>query len=198
MATDREADRRRRRPLRAVAALGLDDEQHRELRSVGLQHQQPGGHQPGERADRQRPALQRHRPPRRRLPVVREQPRGLQRPGGERRCSTVRRAGLRRRTRTCSSRASACRTRSTEDDRPLERGRVPQPRHAERLAAARRQSAVPAAGQRQQRHHRQPRRRRRRGRPAVRDDRDRQGVQGPDRVHLLGGHPARTALELHR
>ena len=33
----------------------------------------------------------------------------------------------------------------------LERRRVPQPRHAERLAAARRQSAVPAPGERQQR-----------------------------------------------
>ena len=38
----------------------------------------------------------------------------------------------------------------------VERRRVPQPRHAERLAAARRQSAVPAAGQRQQRLGRQP------------------------------------------
>ena len=79
----------------ALAALVLDDEQHRELRPVGVQHQQPGGHQSGERADRQRSALQRHRPPGHRVPVVGEQSRRLQRPGGE---GAVRRraAGLRR------------------------------------------------------------------------------------------------------
>ena len=59
--------------------------------------------------------------------------------------------------------------------------------------AARRQPAVPAAGQRQQRQRGQPRRRRRRSGPAVRHDRDRQGVQAPDRVHVLGRCPARTA-----
>ncbi len=77
-------------------------------------------------------------------------------------------------------------------------GHLPQPRHAERLAAARRQPAVPAAGQREQRLGGQPGRAQRRGRAAVRHDRDRSGLQAPDRVHVVGGRAARGAVRLHR
>ena len=47
------------------------------------------------------------------FPSSREQPRRLQRPGGDGAVQSARRAASPRRTRTCSNRASACRMRST-------------------------------------------------------------------------------------
>ena len=54
-------------PLRLLAALVLDDQQHRQLRSALLRRGASGGHQPGDRPAGQRSALQRRRAAGRRL-----------------------------------------------------------------------------------------------------------------------------------
>ena len=99
-----------------------------------------------------RPALQRHRPAGRRVPDLGERPRRLQRPGGER---AVRRRAARLRADRTTTRFEPRLGRGLrgqrQDDRQGQRRRLPQPRHAERLDAARRQPAVPAAGRGQQR-----------------------------------------------
>ncbi len=65
---DEPADHRRRSPLGAVAAVVLDDQQHRELRSELLRSGPGGDHQPGDRpAGRSDGPLQRHRPAGRRI-----------------------------------------------------------------------------------------------------------------------------------
>ena len=76
---------------------------------------------------------------------------GLYQPGGPR-ALQWRTARIRRdaQERVRTSRGRLVRV-ERQDDHSVERGRVPQPRDAERLAAARRQSAIPAAGRRQQR-----------------------------------------------
>ena len=139
--------------------------------------------------------------PGRRLRGRGQRPRRRRRTRRCRRCSAASRAASRRRTATSSSRASASATRSNEQDgAPRQRRHLPQPRHAERLDAARRQPAVPAAGD---------------GRPtaasttraapaATRGDLPfgingaGPGVQAPDVVHVVGRRAARDAVRLHR
>ena len=107
-----EPDHRRRAPLRDLAAVVFDDQQHRQLRSAVLRSGDGGDHQPGDRPHHRRQPLQRHRPGGRRLQGRRERPRGRLRIPRCRRCSAASRAASRRRTTTSSSRASACRIRS--------------------------------------------------------------------------------------
>ena len=149
-------------PLRDLAAVVLDDEQHRQLRPALLQHDERGGDQPVDGPHRLGPALQRHRAAGRRLRRRGQRSEGRAATRRSRRSSAASRAASRRRTTTCSSRGWACRTRW--NDKTVLRGErrhLPQPRHAERLDAARRQPAVPADGHRVERQRRQPRRRRR-------------------------------------
>ena len=160
-----------------------------------LQHQQPGGHQSGHRPDRQRPALQRHRPARRRLPQRR---RATSRSTTTRRCKALfvgaPRGPRPRRTRTSSSRASACPTRRTR-----RRSSGPAPassttasrsttrccsaatrRSSRRSASATARSTTPAAS----------------AAPASLPfgmTGHGSGVQAPDRLHVLGRRAARAA-----
>ena len=114
---DRQPDGRRRRPLRLLAAVVLDDQQHRQLRSAVLRPGQRGG-----RSIRstgrlvERPPLQRHRPAGRRVRGRRATTSTSRRTRRCRRCSAASRAASRRRTTTSSSRASASATRSNEQD----------------------------------------------------------------------------------
>ena len=72
---------------------------------------------------------------------------------------------------------------------------LPQPRHAERLDAARRQPAVPADGHRVERQRGQSRRRGVRQRPPLRHAGAGPGVQAAGVVHVVGRHSAPAAVE---
>ena len=74
-------DDRGRHPLRDLAAVVLDDEQHRQLRSAVLRQEQRGGDQPGDGPHHLGPALQRHRPARRRVRRRGQRSEGRERPG---------------------------------------------------------------------------------------------------------------------
>ena len=77
VAADGQDHRRRRPPLRALAALALADEQHRDVQSGVLRQEQHGDREPRDGRDHRRAALQRHPAAGRRLPLVGEQPRRL-------------------------------------------------------------------------------------------------------------------------
>ena len=200
VAPDGQADGRRRVPLRLLAALVLDDQQHRDVR---VERVQPGLRPDGEPDQRPRSrAACRYN--------------GLMLPGdgflGEGLDSSVAsdpgvRAPLHgpatRVLGDARQRLRAARRRELpverQDRDACQRGHVPQPRHAERLDAARRQRAVPAAGDDLQRQRRQPGGRgRQSGQPADRRHGAGPGVQAPDVLHLVDERAARDAVRLHR
>ena len=175
--------------------LLLADEQHRDVRPGVLQHQ------PTRRSSIRRPAAIVSGPryngivlPGDGFPSVGERPRRLQRSGGATRCSSARRAGLPRRTRTSSSRASACPTRVNEktivkvsagvfhnrvtlNDSLLLGGNPPfQPQVSVSNGSVDNPGGAGGAAV-----------------AAVRHDRDRSGVQAPDRLHVFGRRAARDA-----
>ena len=181
---------RRRLPLGVLAAVVLDDEQHRELRPALLRSRVEavinpstgrlvGGARyngivlPGDGFEGEGNDL-----------VVAGDPRVQALFRGEPR-------GFSRRTTTSSSRARRVLLAQRQDDPADQRRCLPQPRHAERLDAARRQSAVPADGRRVERQRRQSRRRKRRHRPAVRDAGAGRRLQAPD--VLACGRPGSSA-----
>ena len=100
MEADRQHDHRRRRPLGLLAAVVLDDQQHRQLRSALLRPGNAGGHRSRDRPPRQRRPLQRHRPAGRRLRGRGQRPRRSPTIRRSRRCSAASRAASRRRTTT--------------------------------------------------------------------------------------------------
>ena len=139
-----------------LAAVVFDDQQHRELRSAVLRSPpNAAGRQSVDGPDRRRRSLQRHRPAGRRVRrrrqrsgVVAQDP---QCSGAlPRRAPRVLRYPLQR-VRAAPGRVVRD---QREDDRPRQRRRLPQPRDAQRLVAARRQPAVPADGDRRQRQRR--------------------------------------------
>ena len=191
-----QADRRRRRPLRLLAALVRDDQQHRDLRSARLRH--------GQRADRST----RHRP----LSGATATTASSCRATASRTRATTRSSPTTRRpalfrglprgfsethSNVFEPRLGIALPGQRQDGGPRQRRHLPQPRDAERLDAARRQPAVPAVGDGDQRRGRQPGRRGLTRRPAVRDDSAGPGLQAPDRLHLVAARPARAAPRLH-
>ena len=77
VAADEQDHGRRRPPLRALAAVALADQQHRDVRPGVLRQEQHGDRESRDRRDHRRAALQRHHPAGRRVPLVGEQPRRL-------------------------------------------------------------------------------------------------------------------------
>ncbi len=191
---DQPDDDRRRGPVGAVAAVVLDDQQHRQLRSGVLRSGPGADRQPVQRhADRRQP-LQRHRPAGRRLRRRRRRGAALERQRAlPRRAARLLGHALQR------VRAAARRHLSAEreDDPPPQRRHLPLPRDAERLDAAWRQPAVPAAGHRLQRPGGQPGRRHRQRLVALRHQRPGCRVQAPDGVHVGPRHPARNPVRHH-
>ncbi len=108
---EQPADDRRRLPLRLLAAVVLDDEQHRELRSAVLRPEQRGRHQPVDGTSHGRAPLQR----RSCCPATASRAKATTSSWHRiRRCwrsSAASRAASRRRTRTSSSRVWASATR---------------------------------------------------------------------------------------
>ena len=184
-----------------LAAVVLDDQQHRQLRSAVLRSGQRGG-----RSTRRlagcvggRP-LQRHRAAGRRIrgrrqrPVVAQDPAVLALFRGEPRGFSETHDNV------FEPRLGVAYSAQRQDDGPRQRRRLPQPRHAERLDAARRQPAVPAAG------HRVATAASTTRAAAAAAPRDLPfgitaqdlGVQASDGLHVVGRRAARGAVRLHR